>query len=150
MVATLQELKKAKIEQATSQRMTSPAGNSIIGDVLKEQRLRGKDVIGIEQLSTEELLLILDVAARLKLSKFDATQTLFAKGQTLAMLFEKPSLRTRVTFEAGMTQLGGNAIYLEGQLGERESIPDIGHNLERWVDGIMARTFRPHNLDRTG
>jgi ornithine carbamoyltransferase len=141
MAATLQELKKAKIEHATSQRMTSPAGESIIGDVLKEQRLRGKDVIGIEQLTAEELLLILDVASRLKKAKFDETQTLFAKGQTLAMLFEKPSLRTRVTFEAGMTQLGGHAIYLEGQLGIRETVGDIGHNLERWVDGIMARTF---------
>ncbi|MFX9962128.1 ornithine carbamoyltransferase, partial [Acinetobacter baumannii] len=79
--------------------------------------LRGRDIIGIEQLTAEELLLILDVAKRLKQSKFDATQTLFAKGQTLAMLFEKPSLRTRVTFEAGMTQLGGSAIYLEGKLG---------------------------------
>jgi ornithine carbamoyltransferase len=127
--------------RAASQRMSTPVGTSIIEDVLSQPLLRGKNVIGIEQLSTEELLLILDVAARLKLSKFDATQTLFAKGQTLAMLFEKPSLRTRVTFEAGMTQLGGNAIYLEGKLGERESIPDIGHNLERWVDGIMARTF---------
>lgn len=141
MVATLQELKKAKIEQASSQRMTSPSGKSIIGDVLKEQRLRGKDVLGIEHLTAEELLLILDVASRLKQSKFDETQTLFAKGQTLAMLFEKPSLRTRVTFEAGMTQLGGHAIYLEGQLGIRETVGDIGHNLERWIDGIMARTF---------
>jgi ornithine carbamoyltransferase len=92
-------------------------------------------------MTQEELLLILDVAARLKQSKFDATQTLFAKGQTLAMLFEKPSLRTRVTFEAGMTQLGGNAIYLEGKLGVRESVSDIAMNLERWVDGIMARVF---------
>ncbi|MDR3613224.1 MAG: ornithine carbamoyltransferase [Candidatus Obscuribacterales bacterium] len=124
-----------------SQRMAMPEGPSIIGDVLQEPLLRGRDVTGIEHLTAEELLLILDVARRLKLSKFDATQTLFAKGQTLAMLFEKPSLRTRVTFEAGMTQLGGNAIYLEGQLGIRESISDIGLNLERWVDGIMARVF---------
>jgi ornithine carbamoyltransferase len=121
--------------------MAMPEGPSIIDDVLQEPLLRGRDIIGIEQLTAEELLLILDVARRLKLSKFDATQTLFAKGQTLAMLFEKPSLRTRVTFEAGMTQLGGNAIYLEGKLGIRESISDIGLNLERWVDGIMARVF---------
>ncbi|CAM5999240.1 unnamed protein product [Sphagnum balticum] len=121
--------------------MAMPEVPSIIDDVLQEPLLRGRDVTGIEHLNSEELLLILDVARRLKLSKFDATQTLFAKGQTLAMLFEKPSLRTRVTFEAGMTQLGGNAIYLEGKLGLRESISDIGLNLERWVDGIMARVF---------
>src|SRR5476651_1467681 len=139
MATTTQELKSKGL--GNSQRMAVPAGQSIIGDVLEQPLLRGKDVLGIEHLNAEELLLILDVAKRLKLSKFDATQTLFAKGQTLAMLFEKPSLRTRVTFEAGMTQLGGNAIYLEGKLGERESVSDIGLNLERWVDGIMARTF---------
>ncbi|MBU6454858.1 MAG: ornithine carbamoyltransferase [Cyanobacteria bacterium REEB67] len=103
--------------------------------------MRGKDIIGIEELSAAEIVLILDVAAKLKANKFDATQTLFAKGQTLTMLFEKPSLRTRVTFEAGMTQLGGHAINVESKLGERETIADVGKNLERWVDGIMARTF---------
>jgi len=124
-----------------SQRMAPPQGQSALHDVLGETRLRGRDIIGIEQLSQEEILLILDVAARLKTHKFDETQTQFAKGQTLAILFEKPSLRTRVTFEAGMTQLGGNAIYLEGRLGVRETVPDVARNLDRWIDGIMARTF---------
>ena len=125
-----------------SQRMVPPSRErSDLYDVLGETRLRGQDIIGIEQLTPEEILLILDVAARLKAHKFDDTQTLFAKGQTLAMLFEKPSLRTRVTFEAGMTQLGGHAIYLEGRLGVRETVPDVARNLDRWIDGIMARTF---------
>ncbi len=125
-----------------SQRMAPPAkGRSDLDDVLGETRLRGRDILGIEQLTAEEINLVLDVAARLKTHKFDETQTLFAKGQTLAMLFEKPSLRTRVTFEAGMTQLGGHAIYLEGKLGVRETVPDVARNLERWIDGIMARTF---------
>ena len=141
MTATSKSNQTAAATKAISQRMAMPEGPSLIGDVLQEPSLRGRDLIGIEHLNARELLLILDVAQRLKASKFDATQTLFAKGQTLAMLFEKPSLRTRVTFEAGMTQLGGNAIYLEGQLGIRESISDIGLNLERWVDGIMARVF---------
>ncbi|CAN5568418.1 ornithine carbamoyltransferase [soil metagenome] len=123
------------------QRMANPEGISPLAFVLDEHSLRGKDIIGIEELSAAELLLILDVAAKLKVNKFDATQTLFAKGQTLTMLFEKPSLRTRVTFEAGMTQLGGHAINIETKLGERETIADVGKNLERWVDGIMARTF---------
>src|SRR6202042_419230 len=109
MIATIESLSKvnAKTQQtpavAGSQRMAY-AEHSIIENVLNEHSMRGKDIIGIDELSTAELLLILDVAARLKVSKFDQTQTLFAKGQTLAMLFEKPSLRTRVTFEAGMTQ----------------------------------------------
>lgn len=123
------------------QRMANPEGVSPLAFVLDEHSMRGKDIIGIEELSSAELLLILDVAAKLKANKFDATQTLFAKGQTLTMLFEKPSLRTRVTFEAGMTQLGGHAINIETKLGERESIADVGKNLERWIDGIMARTF---------
>ncbi len=124
-----------------SQRMAPPQGTSPIADVLTEHSLRGRDILGIEQLTQSEIMLILDVAARLKANKFDATQTQFAQGQTLAMLFEKPSLRTRVTFEAGMTQLGGHAIYLEGKLGVRETVPDVARNLDRWIDGIMARTF---------
>ena len=125
-----------------AQRMAPPPrGRSELLDILGETRLRGRDLLSISDLTADEALLILDVAARLKRSKFDETQTLFAKGQTLVMLFEKPSLRTRVTFEAGMTQLGGHAIYSEGRLGQRETVSDVAHNLERWVDGIMARTF---------
>jgi len=65
-------------------------------------------------------------------------------GRTLAMIFEKPSLRTRVTFETGMTQLGGHAVYLaptDVRLGQREAVADVAANLGRWVDGIVARTF---------
>jgi ornithine carbamoyltransferase len=124
-----------------SQRMAYPTGPSPIADILTEHRLRGCDILGIETLTPKEILLVLSVAARLKDNKFDATQTQFAQGQTLAMLFEKPSLRTRVTFEAGMNQLGGHAIHLEGRLGERETVPDVARNLDRWLDGIMARTF---------
>ena len=65
-------------------------------------------------------------------------------GRTLAMIFEKPSLRTRVTFETGMTQLGGHAVYLapaDIRLGQRESVDDVAANLGRWVDGVVARTF---------
>ncbi|MBV9850377.1 MAG: ornithine carbamoyltransferase [Armatimonadetes bacterium] len=124
-----------------SQRMAPPKGPSPIAFILDEHRLRGRDILGIEELTAEEIRLILNVAARLKANKFDATQTQFAQGQTLALLFEKPSLRTRVTFEAGMNQLGGHAIYLEGRLGQRETVPDVARNLDRWLDGIMARTF---------
>ncbi|MCX5757110.1 MAG: ornithine carbamoyltransferase [Candidatus Hydrogenedentes bacterium] len=62
-------------------------------------------------------------------------------GKTLAMIFEKPSLRTRVTFEIGIFQLGGHGLFYQTQLGERESVPDVARNLERWVDGIVARTY---------
>ena len=65
-------------------------------------------------------------------------------GRFLALIFEKPSLRTRVTFEVGMRSLGGTAIFLDHtltRLGERESMRDIARNLERWVQGIIARVF---------
>jgi ornithine carbamoyltransferase len=65
-------------------------------------------------------------------------------GRSLAMIFEKPSLRTRVTFEVGISSLGGTAIYLDHadtHLGDRESIPDVGRCLSRWVQGIVARVF---------
>jgi ornithine carbamoyltransferase len=73
------------------------------------------------------------------------------KNQILAMVFEKPSLRTRMTFEVGMLELGGKAIYLspnEIQIGKRETVEDVAHNLERWVDGIMIRTFAHDNVIR--
>src|SRR5437867_1313267 len=104
--------------------------------------LRSKDLISLHDLGPEEVEEIVDVAATLKGNPGHYADAL--EGQTLVMLFEKPSLRTRVTFEAGMTQLGGHAIYLapsDAQVGRRESIPDVARNLERWVDGIMARTF---------
>jgi len=143
----LEELEiKKQMALARSQRMAPPVEPSILGDILEQSALRGRDLLSIDDLCGDEALLILDAARRLKLAKFDSTQTLFAKGQTLAMLFEKPSLRTRVTFEAGMTQLGGSAIYLEGLLGVRESIADVARNLDRWLDGIMARVFKHETL----
>lgn len=151
LIATKESTEKTKKAGGKPQRMAKPVGMpegaSALAFILDEHSLRGKDIIGIEQLSAAELTLILDVAAKLKTHKFDETQTLFGKGQTLAMLFEKPSLRTRVTFEAGMTQLGGHAINVEGKLGVRETVSDIGKNLERWVDGIMARTFEHETVE---
>jgi ornithine carbamoyltransferase len=71
-------------------------------------------------------------------------------GRSLAMIFEKPSLRTRVTFEVGIASMGGTAIYLdhaETHLGDRESVPDVGRCLSRWVQGIIARVFSQKALE---
>ena len=71
-------------------------------------------------------------------------------GRFLALIFEKPSLRTRVTFEVGISSLGGATVFLdhtETKLGQRESIPDVAKNLERWVQGIVARTFTQESID---
>jgi ornithine carbamoyltransferase len=105
------------------------------------------DLLSIHDLTTQQAELLLALALVLKKSwtQARAEQVGLLRAKTLAMVFEKPSLRTRVTFEAGMTQLGGHAIYLgpaDIQLGVREPVADAAHNLERWVDGIVARTFR--------
>ncbi len=71
-------------------------------------------------------------------------------GRFLALIFEKPSLRTRVTFEVGISSLGGSSVFLDHtavRLGQRESIPDVAKNLERWVQGIVARVFTQESID---
>jgi ornithine carbamoyltransferase len=103
-----------------------------------------RDFLSLADFTRAELEEILHLAARLKRDLKDGKQPPLLAGRSLAMIFEKPSLRTRVTFEIGMSQLGGTPVYLtpkDIQLGERESVADIARNLERWVDLIMARTF---------
>lgn len=100
------------------------------------------DFLTIHDISVYEFSEILDLAEKVK-AKPQAFQNKLAH-KVLAMIFEKSSLRTRMTFEVGMLQLGGEAIYLsslDSQMGSRESAFDVGKNLERWVDGIMIRTF---------
>ena len=99
-----------------------------------------KDFLSIADLSREELLRILDSALAMKKSG----SNLLLAGKVMGMIFEKPSLRTRVSFEVGMYQLGGHAIYIskdEIGLGKREPISDVAQVLSRYVDLIMARTF---------
>jgi ornithine carbamoyltransferase len=111
--------------------------------------LRGRDLLSVADLSRSEVEGLFDLAAGLK-AEFRAShrhaQAALA-GRTLAMLFQKPSLRTRVTFEAGAAQLGGHAIYLTNDvvLGARESVRDVARNLERFVDAIVVRTG-PHEV----
>lgn len=108
--------------------------------------LRGRSLVSAADLSREEVDGLFERARELKAEIASGgrhAQPSLA-GRTLAMVFEKPSLRTRVTFETGMTQLGGHAVYLapaDVRLGERESVADVAANLGRWVDGIVARTF---------
>jgi len=106
--------------------------------------LRGRDFVSMDDLSPEEVRFVLDTAVDLKRRAKAGDRPALLTGRVLAMIFEKPSLRTRVTFEVGMWELGGHAVYLapqDVQLGARESVPDVARNLERWVGGIMARTF---------
>lgn len=101
-----------------------------------------EDFISIHNLTLYEFSQLLDLTQEMKTHPQRFRNKLNRK--ILAMIFEKPSLRTRMTFEVGMLQLGGEAVYLgpsDIQIGTRESIHDVGKNLERWVDGIMIRTF---------
>jgi len=111
--------------------------------------LRGRDLLSAADLSTDEILGVFGTAETLK-REFRDTRRHAAPplgGRTIALLFQKPSLRTRVTFEAGMVQLGGAAIYLpeDTVMGAREAVRDVARNLERFVDGIVARTG-PHEV----
>jgi ornithine carbamoyltransferase len=111
--------------------------------------LRGRDLLSAADLSAAEVETVFARAAQLK-AEFRATRRHAwppLTGRTLAMLFQRPSLRTRVTFEAGMGQLGGHAVYLthDTVLGARESVRDVARNLDRFVDGIVARTG-PHEV----
>lgn len=103
-----------------------------------------KDYLAIADHSPEELLGLLDLAVKLKKERQDGGNQPLLKGKMLAMIFQKPSLRTRVSFDMAMRQVGGDAIYLspaEIGLGKRESIADIARVLSGYVDAIMARVF---------
>jgi len=109
-----------------------------------------KDFVSLADWSADALRGILARAAELKamLKRGERPQTL--EGRSMAMFFEKPSLRTHVTFEAGMTQLGGHAILLRPEqvgIGTRESAADVATNLSRWVDVLVARTYSHHLVE---
>jgi len=104
--------------------------------------MKPKDFLSIRDFSPQQIWHLLDLACQVK--AFPGSFTNALKGKTLAMIFEKPSLRTRVTFDVGIEELGGHPLYLspaEISLGKRESVHDVARNLERMVQGIMIRTF---------
>ena len=111
--------------------------------------MKGKSLISMMEYSQEEVRQILRTAEMLKLKQKTGEKHELLAGKTLAMIFQKPSLRTRVSFETGMTQLGGHAIYLgpdDIKLGKRESVADIARNLDHMTDGIMARVFEHRHI----
>ncbi len=103
-----------------------------------------KDLISLADLSEQEVQRVLARAGELKAMHKRGVRHRPLEGKTLGMFFEKPSLRTRVTFEVGMSHLGGHAIMLTPEhiaIGVRETVADVARNLERWVDLVVARTF---------
>jgi len=112
--------------------------------------LSGRDCLTLAEFAPEEMSLILDEAVRLKALQKSRIPYRPLRGHTLAMVFQKPSNRTRVSFEVGMYQLGGHALHLspeEIQIGKRETPSDTGRVLARYIDAIMVRTFDHGDLE---
>jgi len=108
--------------------------------------LHGRDLISIADLSAQDIRRVVDTALMMK----NGRSSPVLKGKTLALLFEKPSLRTRVSFDVAMQELGGYALYLspaEVGLGEREPVADVARVLSRYVDAIAARTFKHETVE---
>jgi ornithine carbamoyltransferase len=109
-----------------------------------------KHFLSIRDLAREDLPRLFALTAQLKARQKARDGWTPLPGRSLALIFEKPSLRTRVTFEVAMVQLGGAGVYLAAQeigMGKRESIPDVARNLSRWVDGVAARVFSHTTLE---
>jgi ornithine carbamoyltransferase len=96
-------------------------------------------------LSQDELLALLDLTQQVKLNPSRFSRAL--SGRYLSLLFEKPSLRTRITFELAIRQLGGDAVLSIGPIGEREPLKDVARNLDRWTDALVARTFSHQTIE---
>jgi ornithine carbamoyltransferase len=112
--------------------------------------LSGRDCLTLAEFSSEDIALILDEAIRIKALQKSRIPYRPLRGRTLAMVFQKPSNRTRVSFEVGMYQLGGHALHLspeEIQIGKRETPSDTGRVLARYIDAIMVRTFDHGDLE---
>lgn len=116
---------------------------------LKELSLKGRDMIELDEYSTEEIQFLLDSAIEIKRKQKNGEVYQPLKGKTIGLIFEKSSTRTRVSFEAGMFQLGGHALFLSKndiQLGRGEPISDTAQVMSRYLDGLMIRTFGHDNV----
>jgi len=110
-----------------------------VDDAGPPPRVAAADLLRDLDLTSDELRSLLDLAALVKRSPRDYAHSL--NGKSIALLFEKPSLRTRLTFELAIKQLGGDSLFTEGPVGVREPLKDVARNLDRWVNGIVARVF---------
>ena len=119
---------------------TIPTGASL--NAYAYRSVTGRDLISIQDFSPDELACALELATAMKARPADFRGIL--AGKQIVLFFEKPSLRTRLTFEAGINSLGGTSFFVDqtqSRLGAREPLSDVAHNLERWIDGIVLRTF---------
>jgi ornithine carbamoyltransferase len=109
------------------------------------RKLAASDFLRDQDVTGDELLSLLDLADAVKRTPGDYAQAL--AGKSIALLFEKPSLRTRLTFEVAMKQLGGGSVFVDGPIGVREPLKDVARNIDRWVEGIVARVFAQQTVE---
>jgi ornithine carbamoyltransferase len=108
-------------------------------------KFSGSDLLRDLDLTNDELVYLLDLADAVKKTPADYAQAL--AGKSIALLFEKPSLRTRLTFDLAIKQTGGDSVFCEGPVGGREPLKDVARNLDRWVNGIVARVFQQETVE---
>src|SRR5216684_4361542 len=108
-------------------------------------KVAAPDLVRDLDLTDEEVLYLLDLAAKVKRTPGKYARAL--SGKYIALLFEKPSLRTRLTFELAIKQLGGDAVSVMGPVAEREPVKDVARNLDRWTQAIVARVFLQSTID---
>ena len=116
-----------------------------VTQITKALRPVPNDLLSDLDLSLEMLTGLLDLAAQMKRTPARFNKTL--AGRYLALLFEKPSLRTRLTFELAIKQLGGDCVNYAGPIGDREPIKDVARNLDRWTQGIVARVYAQSTIE---
>ena len=117
---------------------------------MKNPHVKTRDLLTVMDLTPDEILSIFRFARKLKRDYKKGIHRNYMKNRSLAMIFEKSSTRTRVSFEAGMTQLGGHALFLSGadiQLGRGETVEDTARVLSRYVQGVMIRTFEHDKVE---
>ena len=121
---------------------SQPFSASHLGEIPSPKGFWSRDLVSVRDLAPREVEAILELSALIKARPADFRGAL--AGKQLVMFFEKPSLRTRLTFETGMASLGGVSFFVDqtqSPLGAREKLSDVAHNLERWVDIVVLRTF---------
>ncbi len=109
------------------------------------QKMAAGDLLRDLDLNGDELLYLLDLAAEVK--RDPAAYAHALDGKSIGLLFEKPSLRTKLTFEIAIKQLGGGSVFMEGPIGVREALKDVARNLDRWVNAIVARVFSQTTIE---
>jgi ornithine carbamoyltransferase len=139
------------MRRSQSVRRVYERGSSIALVVAVADRLKGRSFTRVADWSREDLLEVLDLADELKRLQHAREEHHLLPGRTLGMIFQKPSTRTRVSFEVGIYQLGGTGLYLSAgdlQLGRGETIKDTAVVLSRYLDGIMIRTFAQSDVEQ--